>query len=148
MRADSHFATAVHILTLLARAGRVVSSSWIARSVNTNPVVIRQIMPQLRQAGLVRTVAGRAGGATLQRAPGEITLAEVYVLFRAGDFFGLHPSEPNPHCPVGRNIQAVLVDISEQMDGLVADALAHITLADVLAQVTCREASPPAEGAA
>jgi Rrf2 family protein len=142
MRADSHFATALHILTLLARADRVVSSSWVARSVNTNPVVIRQIIAHLRRAGLVRTVAGRTGGAALQREPGDITLDEVYALFRAGDFFGLHPSEPNPRCPVGRNIQAVLLDISVQMDGLVADALAHITLADVLAQVTCREAPP------
>lgn len=140
MRANSNFATAVHILTLLALSKGLVSSSRIAQSVNTNPVVIRQIIQRLRCAGLVRTEVGRAGGATLQRNPAEISLAEVYNLFREDAFFNLHPSTPNPLCPVGRNIQAVLLSISSEAEELVVQALSRLTIADVLARVAEREA--------
>ena len=51
MAANSQFAVAVHILTLLARkSDEHVKSSCIADSVNTNPVVIRRLMGQLGQA--------------------------------------------------------------------------------------------------
>ena len=129
----------VHVLTLLAGANQPLSSAWIAGSVNTNPVVIRQVVGQLRVAGLVETVPGSAGGAILKTDAGQITLDDVYQLIKADTFFGLHPSEPNPHCPVGRNIQCVLVDVCDQMDGLIAGALAQITIADVVRRVSEQE---------
>jgi len=129
----------VHLLTLLAGADRPLSSAWIAGSVNTNPVVIRQIVGQLRAAGLVETVPGSAGGARLKRDAGQITLGDVYQLVKADTFFGLHPSDPNPHCPVGRNIQGVLVDVFDQMDELIAGALAEITISEVVQRVSAQE---------
>jgi DNA-binding IscR family transcriptional regulator len=39
--ASNRFAMAVHILALLARRGGTMTSEEVARSVNTNPVVIR-----------------------------------------------------------------------------------------------------------
>ena len=129
----------VHVLTLLAGADRPLSSAWIAGSVNTNPVVIRQIVGQLRAAGLVETLPGSTGGARLKQDAGQITLGDVYQLVKADTFFGLHPSEPNPYCPVGRNIQGVLVDVFDQMDELIAGALAEITIADVVQRVAAQE---------
>ena len=75
----------------------------------------------------------------LKRDAAHITLADVYRLVKEDTFFGLHPNEPNPHCPVGRNIQEVLVEISNRMDGLIVDALDGITIADVRHQVSCKE---------
>ena len=129
----------VHVLTLLAGADRLLSSAWIAGSVNTNPVVIRQIVGQLRAAGLVETLPGSTGGARLDKDAEQITLGDVYQLVKADTFFGLHPSEPSPYCPVGRNIQGVLVDVFGQMDELIAGALAGITIADVLQRVSAQE---------
>ncbi len=148
MRANSHFATAVHILTLLACSEGLLSSSCIARSVNTNPVVIRQIVQRLRCAHLVRTEPGRSGGVTLQRSPKEITLADVYALFREDVFFNLHPSAPNPLCPVGRNIQAVLLGVSSEAEELVVQALRRLTVADILARVADCEARVTLEASA
>lgn len=140
MSTNSQFAIMVHTLTLLAGASTPLSSAWIAGSVNTNPVVIRQIIGQMREAGLVETVPGSAGGARLKKDAAQITLTEVYRLVKGETFFGLHPNEPNPHCPVGRNIQHVLIEICERMDNLISDALAGIAIVDVLEQVSCREA--------
>jgi len=131
----------VHVLTLLGKADRPLSSRWIAGSVNTNPVVIRQTVKRLREAELVNTMPGSAGGAILQRDPAQISLKDIYRLTKKETFFGLHPNEPSPYCPVGRNIQAVLIEVFDQMDQLVENALGDITIADIIAQVSQREAA-------
>ena len=59
MAANSQFSMAVHILTVLAKAeDEKVKSDYVARSVNTNAVVIRRIMSQLSAAGLVSSQTG------------------------------------------------------------------------------------------
>jgi DNA-binding IscR family transcriptional regulator len=145
MSANSQFTTMVHVLTLLGKADRPLSSKWIAGSVNTNPVVIRQIVGRLRDATLVETLPGSTGGTVLNQDPVQITLNDIYQLTKEETFFGLHPNEPSPYCPVGRNIQAVLLDVFSQMDELVEVALSNITLADIVTQVTRREQARMAE---
>ena len=78
MKTSSRFTVAVHALALLALNGRPMSSTEIAGSVNTNPVVIRRLMGELEKAKLVRSVAGRSGGFELDRQADQITLADVY----------------------------------------------------------------------
>ncbi|MFZ1701010.1 MAG: Rrf2 family transcriptional regulator, partial [Pyrinomonadaceae bacterium] len=69
---------AVHILTMLAKAGdENVKSECIAGSVNTNPVVIRRILGQLNTAGLVASQTGAFGGTRLAKLPGDISLCEI-----------------------------------------------------------------------
>ena len=131
----------VHVLTLLGKADRPLSSRWIAGSVNTNPVVIRQIVGRLREAELVDTLPGSAGGTVLQKDPAQIRLKEIYRLTKKETFFGLHPNEPSSYCPVGRNIQSVLTEVFDQMDQLVENALGDITIAYIIAQVSQREAA-------
>lgn len=143
MSKNSQFTIMVHVLTLLASIEAPLSSTLIAGSVNTNPVVIRQIIGHLREAGLVETVPGSTGGAILSRDATQITLSDVYRLVKADTFFGLHPNVPNPHCPVGRNIQAILIDIFDQMDTLIASALGDITIADIVERVSRREMERP-----
>ncbi len=129
----------VHVLTLLAKVGRPLSSTQIAGSVNTNPVIIRQIVGRLRDAELVETIPGSTGGTTLKKNPAQTTLRDVYQLTKTETFFGLHPNEPNPHCPVGRNIQGVLIEVFDQMDVLVEEALAQISITDIVARVSHQE---------
>ncbi|HOU14303.1 MAG TPA: Rrf2 family transcriptional regulator [Anaerolineae bacterium] len=141
MSANSQFTMMVHVLTLLGKAERPLSSRWIAGSVNTNPVVIRQIVRRLHEVELVDTLPGSTGGAVLKQDPAQITLKEIYRLTKNETFFGLHPNEPSPYCPVGRNIQSVLIEVFDQMDQLVENALGDITIADIIAQVSQREAA-------
>jgi DNA-binding IscR family transcriptional regulator len=49
----------------------------MARSVNTNLVVVRRITGSLARAGLIR-VKRRPGRAKLVRAPEEITLGDIW----------------------------------------------------------------------
>ncbi|MCX8108341.1 MAG: Rrf2 family transcriptional regulator, partial [Verrucomicrobiae bacterium] len=86
----------------------MVTSAFIARSVNTNPVVIRRLLALLRQAGLVKSQPGIAGGWQLSAKPDKITLGMVYRAVRPRTVFDMHGQHPNLLCPVGRNVQRVL----------------------------------------
>lgn len=136
MAANSQFSMAVHILTLLAGAGdENVKSECIAGSVNTNAVVIRRVLSQLNQAGLVRSQTGAFGGTRLAREPDRITLCEIYKAVSCGEVFALHAKSPNQDCPVGKNIEAVLCNLQKEIDRSVGEKLGQYTLASVIEQV-------------
>lgn len=133
MAANSQFAMAVHILTMLAKnTDGNIKSEFLARSVNTNAVVIRRLLGQLGQAGLVISQTGAAGGTRLSKNPSEIHLAEIYRAVACGEIFALHPKSPNQDCPVGKNIEAVLCNLQKEIDRTVGERLSQITLESVM----------------
>lgn len=138
MQISSRFSVAVHVLTLLATnpAGELLTSDRMAGSVNTNPVVIRRILGQLKKAGLVE-VRAAAGGTYLRRDPATITLLEVYraVAVVEEQLFSVH-EKPNPHCVVGRNIQAALEETLGRAQAALEQELAVTTLAQVVMGVS------------
>lgn len=139
MPSNSRFAIAVHVLTLLARAGDdPLKSDEVAASVNTNPVVIRRILCSLSKAGLVVSQTGAAGGSRLALSPGQITLLEVYRAVDGGDIFALHPQPPNRKCPVGMNIEGALDSILEEVEQGVERILEKITIEKVLKSIETR----------
>lgn len=73
---NSRLAVAIHILSLISTDERA-SSDMIAGSVNTNPVVVRRTISQLKKAGILTSRAG-VPGASLKKDPSEIALLEVY----------------------------------------------------------------------
>ena len=113
MQISSRFTVALHIFTYVDTFGDKykITSDFLAESINTNPVIIRKILTQLKNAGLI-TVARGTGGITPTRPLREITFYDVYEAIEPlenGDLFNFHAS-PNPNCPVGRNIHTLLDD--------------------------------------
>lgn len=140
MTRSSRFATAVHILTLLAvEKDQAVTSDYVAGSVNTNPVVIRRLLRKLAEAGLVSSVPGGSGGSRLARDPRKITLLDAYAAVEpAGELFGEHSQRPNPKCPVGRNIAGILGTRLQAAEAAAAASLKKTTIADLVADVQSR----------
>lgn len=136
MAANSQFSVAIHILTMLARAGEEkMKSDHIARSVNTNPVVIRRLLGQLNHAKLVTSQTGASGGTRLARCPNEINLSEVYKAVSCGEVFALPSNSPNRDCPVGRNIESVLCRVQKEIDKTISNRLSEYSLADVMKMI-------------
>lgn len=136
MPASSRFATAVHVLTLMAERGDVpVKSEVVASSVNTNPVVIRRIVCSLQRARIVTSQTGAAGGTRLARAPREITLLEVYRAVEGGRLVALHRQRPDPRCSVGMSIEGVLDLILKEAEEAFEHVLSRITVEKVLRSV-------------
>jgi Rrf2 family protein len=130
---SSRFAVAVHILTLMAWADdEPVKSEHVAKSVNTNPVVIRRILCELAHANLVVSQTGSAGGSKLARRPEAITLRDIYEAVECQGVFSLHRQQPSRRCPVGVNIETVLGQVFEEVDSAVEHVLTKITVRDVV----------------
>jgi len=141
--ASSRFAVAVHILTLLAQSGgEPVTSEYIAGSVNTNASLIRRLLSALHAAGLTTSQLGTGGGALLARQADAITLLDVYRAVDEGEIFALHREQPNPACPIGRNIQAELHGRFDAATRALEAELARTTVAQMLAGITGRENRP------
>jgi Rrf2 family protein len=133
MRASCRFAIAVHVLAVLAyKEGDRVTSSALAGSVNTNPVVIRRLLLALQRAKLVETGKGAGSGSRLSRAPARINLSEVYRAVEDADAFGSPRRKPNEACPVGHCIQEALGKIFASAELALERDLAKTTLANVL----------------
>jgi len=133
MPTSSRFAVAVHVLTLMAWAGdEPLKSEYVAGSVNTNAVVIRRILSALARAGLVTSQTGAAGGSRLARKASEITLRDVYRAVEGQDIFSLHRQPPNAACPIGMNIESILVEVQEEVDDALDDVLSKITLENIV----------------
>lgn len=132
---STRFSIAVHTLSLIAVSSKECTGDFIAGSVNTNPVVIRRIMGMLKKAGLVDVRPG-VGGASLLKAPEEITLLDVYRavnVIEENQLFRIH-EEPNVRCPVGRNIEAVLQSELYEAQSAMEQRLAQTTLSQLTAR--------------
>ena len=146
MAANCRFAFGVHLLSVLALApDENYSSEKLALTVNTNAVVIRRMLLDLKSAGLIETQRGPGGGTRLAKAASRITLAEIHRAV-AGEIetFGAHPNPPAKECCVGREIESVLHDIAGRAAAAVEGELAAITLADVAKQIE-KPSSPQAK---
>ncbi len=137
MNPSSKFVVATHILTGLhvvkeLRGMDAATSDLIAHSVNTNPVVIRRILGQLKGAGLVDSHPGARGGFSLAKSAERITLLDVYKATEDSSLFHFHYSEPSQICPVGSTIQDGLKGVCKDAESAVQDVLAKKTLAQLV----------------
>jgi DNA-binding IscR family transcriptional regulator len=111
MQISTKFTIAVHILTAAEYfAGQQkITSRFLAGSIGSNPVIVRNIMLQLQEAGLIDVKRG-PGGITLTRPLSQITYLDIYKAVETNsqeDLFRFHEN-PNPLCPVGKNIHRAL----------------------------------------
>ncbi|GAA1738861.1 Rrf2 family transcriptional regulator [Nonomuraea sp. AD125B] len=139
MSANSRLTIAAHALAwigLYQRQGHeIATSEQIASSVNTNPVVIRRLLGDLRRAGLVESRRGVGAGWSLARDLESMTLLDVYEAVEPGPLFALHRATPDQECVVGYGIQPAMQRIYDGIEETLRRELARVTLKDVLQDV-------------
>ena len=137
MQIASKFTVAVHILTCIDVFGgeRRVTSEFLSGSTGVNPVIVRNVLSQLRNAGIVSTRQG-SGGAHLAKPLDEITLYDIYLAVDSVDseegLFHFHEN-PNAECPVGRNIHKAMDGRLSAAQAAFENELKATTLAQIVA---------------
>lgn len=134
MQISSRFTLAIHIFACIDTFGNEckVTSDFLAGSTNVNPVIIRKILGQLKEAGLIDVARG-TGGTTVAKPLDQITFLDVYRAVECvenGDLFHFHDN-PNDSCPVGRNIHQILDDKLLRVQSAMEKELASITLEEL-----------------
>jgi Rrf2 family protein len=143
----SRFTMALHALGMAAlerdRApGHPLTSEALARSINTNPVVVRRVLSDLKRAGLVETRRGVGGGVALARPASRITLRAVWeAVAEREQLFGRHPSGPNPACPLACGVAEYLEGLYGEAEAALKAALGKVTLAQLQRDVAARMAT-------
>jgi len=135
MQISSRFSIAIHMFACMEyfKNDYKITSEFIASSVGVNPVIIRKITSQLRDAGLVNVARG-TGGVSLAKESEDITLLDVFNAVDSvedGKLFSFHET-PNVNCPVGRNIHLIMDDKLERVQDAMEIELKAITIADVI----------------
>ena len=136
MQISSRLTIAVHLLTLVAldKSDVPMTSDKIAGSVGVNPVIIRKTLSQLKKAGLIDVSRGR-GGITILKTLCDIKLYDVYLavesLGESQKLFSFHDN-PNPNCPIGRNIHGALDDKLKMAQEALENSLRSVTLTDIV----------------
>ena len=134
MQISSRFTVALHIFTAVDvfKDDCKVTSDFLSESLGTNPVIIRKLLTQLKNAGLIKVARG-TGGIELTRDLKDITFYDVYQAIEpldGGDLFRFHEA-PNPMCPVGRNIHALLDDKLHKIQDAMESEMKKYTLLDL-----------------
>lgn len=82
MQISSRFTIAIHIFTCVEyfKDREKITSDFLSGSINSNPVSIRNILSQLRKAGLI-TVARGTGGIKITRDLADILEIEASLLY-------------------------------------------------------------------
>jgi len=133
---NTHFSIGVHVLTALAVHDDPVPSSGLAESVGTNAAFLRQLIGELRDAGLVETKLGKGGGALLARPADAITLLDVYNATQEDPGLRTHCCNPTSECYIARGIPAVLKELSGRLENALEQELSLTTIAQVVTRVS------------
>lgn len=134
MKYSTRLSDTLHLLAFICLADEgPLSSSNIAKSIQTNPAYVRQLMAMLKKAGLLSNTQGQANP-VLSRPPEAITMLDVYRAVE-GEKPLLHlDTHTNPACGVGVNIQQVISGYYEEIQLVAETKMQEITIKDLLAE--------------
>ena len=135
MQITSKFTIAVHVVTAIDyfKDHEKVTSNFLAGSVGANPVIVRNVMGNLKEAGIIDISQGKSG-ITLAKRLDDITFYDIYKAVDSVSDEGLfHFHEnPNANCPVGRNIHKAVDEKLLKVQQAMEAEMKQITLSDVV----------------
>jgi Rrf2 family protein len=132
---NQQFTFAVHIMTALAFSDEVMDSQRLAASVNTNPVVVRRLLTALRAAKLIKTYAGKNGGARLLKKPNRISLVDIYDAVQPRPVIAVNQRKALKHCDVSCHMKTIMSSVAETTEQAVRRHLRRITLQQLVRKI-------------
>jgi Rrf2 family protein len=139
MKRDGKLSLALHALGHMAAAetgaqgeGRPLRSEDMAAHNGTNAVVVRRVLGRLREAGIVRSEKGHAGGWRLARDPAAVTVAEVQEALGEGLLAHRLAGDGGPTtCIIERALHEAVDAALRDAEALLLGRLARVTVADL-----------------
>ena len=131
MKRSARLSVALHALVHLVDKPDAVTSTILSECLMTNPVVVRRVMGELREAGIVSSAKGHDGGWRLTRAPGEVSLQDVHAALGETLLLRAESDPGDTACTIVRTVDRVMTDFLADAEALLAARLKRISLADL-----------------
>ena len=126
------FSLAVHALVFLNHKQATLSSDALACNICTNPARVRQVMAQLKRAGLVSTKEGHDGGYAFTGKAESVTLKQVAQAVGARFVQAKWRSgSDDMDCLVASGMAGVLDSLYDKLDQQCQEELNKITIQDL-----------------
>lgn len=133
MKISSKLAMGIHIVIAIDRfAGEYkITSDFLSSSLTVNPVVVRQMLVGLNDAGITK-IADRTKGISIVKSLDDITMYDIYKAVECDEksIFGFH-ANPNEQCPVGGNIHNLLDSRFDYLQSELEDSMKKQKLSDI-----------------
>ncbi len=138
MKRDSRLSSVLHALLHMMEHKDPLTSELLAKCMNTNPVVVRRTMGLLREAGIVTSTRGHAGGWVLACDPKTLTLRTLHEALGEPAIFAIGNRNETPECLVEQSVNAMLNTAFNEAEALLLQHFEAVTLADLSADFNRR----------
>ncbi len=140
MKRDSRLSSVLHALIHMAERNVPMTSEALGKCLGTNPVVVRRNMGRLREAGIVTSDRGHAGGWRIATDLSSITLRSLYKALGEPPVFAIGNRNEAPDCLIEQSVNAALASTFIEAEALLLERFSDITLADLSADLKKRHA--------
>ncbi len=134
MKTNNRLSATIHALVNLANRREPTTTDALAASLEVNPVVLRQTLGGLRDAGLVRGERGNTVW-SLGRDAASISLGDIYVALGEPSLFVLRSRSDNPKCLVELSVDEALLGAFDDAQRRLLERLGGVSLASLSADV-------------
>lgn len=132
MKRNSRLSLALHTVShMAADPGRVRTSADIADHAGTNPVVVRRVLGKLREAGLLTSEKGHAGGWKLAKTAEDISLADIYLALDERLVSGNDQDDSPSFCSVETGLQERVAEVLDEIEESLVQRLRETSITDV-----------------
>lgn len=140
MKLDSRLSSVLHALLHMAEHDEPVTSEVLGKCLGTNSVVVRRTMGLLREAGLVTSGRGHAGGWRIAVDLSSVTLRQLHEALGEPVIFAIGNRNEQSDCLVEQAVNARLDDAFAEAEALLMQRFENITLAELAADFKKRYA--------
>lgn len=131
MKTNSRLSSVLHALLHMAEHDGPVTSEFLGQCLGSNPVVVRRTMAYLRDAGIVTSGRGHAGGWRIKADLSTITLRQLHETLGEPAMFAIGTHHDAPQCLVEQAVNAALEGTLAEAEALLLKRFSEITLADL-----------------
>lgn len=135
MKKNSRISVALHATLHLSMAKKPVTSEELGRCQNTNSVLIRRILGDLKKAGIVHSEKGHGGGWSILKEPSFISFQSVFEALGESLLPKPIKLDKNEECLIMQSLCSTMDDAISEADKLMAKKLSKISIQSLIDQI-------------
>lgn len=132
MKKNSRASVALHALAHLVKRQTPVTSEELGKCLQTNPVVIRRVLGELKKAGIVDSGKGHGGGWVVTKPPSQISFSEVFATLGEKLVPAAPQLDQDEQCHIMKTLALIMSDFLSDAEALLDNRLKKISVDDVV----------------